>query len=298
MTFLWILLALLALDLAAVVILTLVAGRMRRSLQECSSSAAEATEDLSAASVQDQRVGPAAVGKTHHIGKRPSQQGQLRQGRRLRRAGHPGRGGRRHGRPLRRRAGEPAGGHGDALPVLPAPDAPAGRCAAQNGALCQRKRQPDAGSRRHLQEWLHPPGCAGHRHSVSVDCRGRQPHLPLPGRLYAPAQPGAHPAPGLDAGNSQRHAQLCRIRARSQQRQAHQLHRHGQAPRGGSQPAQHRHCPGRPHFAHDRRRVQRPAGSGDGGAYFQESPMCSRPPMPWSRRCSRPMCPDRTTLRP
>ena len=32
MTFLWILLALLALDLAAVVILTLVAGRMRRSL--------------------------------------------------------------------------------------------------------------------------------------------------------------------------------------------------------------------------------------------------------------------------
>lgn len=71
MTFLWILLALLALDLAAVVILTLVAGRMRRSLQACS---AEATEDLSPANLPDQRVGPAAVGKTHHIGKRPSQQ--------------------------------------------------------------------------------------------------------------------------------------------------------------------------------------------------------------------------------
>ena len=61
MTFLWILLALLALDLAAVVILTLVAGRMRRSLQECSSSAAEATEDLSAASVQRTRHRPPAA---------------------------------------------------------------------------------------------------------------------------------------------------------------------------------------------------------------------------------------------
>ena len=74
MTLFWILVILLVLDLIALLLLTLAARRMRRGFAKTASQNADTSSDMSTMSMQGSLVGPAAVGKTHHIGKRPNQQ--------------------------------------------------------------------------------------------------------------------------------------------------------------------------------------------------------------------------------
>lgn len=74
MTIFWILSVLLFLDLIAILLLTLMAKQLRRTLLNPPMPDVDVSEEASTVNIQGSLVGPAAVGKTHHIGKRPNQQ--------------------------------------------------------------------------------------------------------------------------------------------------------------------------------------------------------------------------------